>query len=71
MAKRRTSPDDLIGTAEAGRVLGVQAQRVAQLIRAGRLPARLIGGSFVIRRGDLALVADRRVGRPRAKPTPK
>lgn len=54
----------LITTAEAAEKLGVHRTRVQVLIRTGRLPALLIGGTYVIEEKDLALVADRRPGRP-------
>lgn len=54
----------LITTAEAAEKLGVHRTRVQVLIRTGRLPALLIGGTYVIEEEDLALVADRKPGRP-------
>lgn len=48
--------------------MGVTVTRVQQLITAGRLPAKKIGRDYVIEEVDLALVMDRRPGRPR-KPT--
>lgn len=58
--------EDLITTEEAAKLLGVTARRVAALITAGRLPARTIGNSrlYLIARADLALVKDRKPGRP-------
>lgn len=55
----------LITTAEAAEKLGVHQTRVQVLIRTGRLPAQLIGGTYVIEESDLALVADRKPGRPK------
>ena len=55
----------LLTTAEAGRVLGVNASRVRQLILAGRLPARKLGRDLFVDERDLVLVGDRRPGRPR------
>ena len=55
----------LLTTAEAGRILGVNASRVRQLILAGRLPARKLGRDLFVDERDLALVGDRRPGRPR------
>jgi excisionase family DNA binding protein len=55
---------DLIDSRVAASELGVSVRRVQQLIGAGRLPAEVIGGTFVIRRADLKLVRDRKPGRP-------
>lgn len=54
----------LITTAEAAENLGVHRTRVQALIRTGRLPALLLGGTYIIEEKDLALVADRKPGRP-------
>ncbi len=54
----------LISTAEAAEKLGVHITRVQALIKAGRLPAQKVGGSYVINEGDLKLVKDRKPGRP-------
>jgi len=68
MAKPKTSRDDsMISALEAGIELGVGPTRVRVLIREGRLPAIRIGKTWIIRRGDLDLVRDRRPGRPRTK----
>ena len=49
--------------------LGVTVRRVQAMIKDGRLPASRFGRALVIRESDLALVADRKVGRPpKAKP---
>ena len=56
---------NLLTTAEAGRVLGVNASRVRQLILAGRLPARKLGRDLFVDERDLALVKERRPGRPK------
>lgn len=57
----------LLTTKEAGKILGVTAQRVLFLINEGRLPAKKIGRDFVIQKKDLKLVADRKPGRPPMK----
>jgi excisionase family DNA binding protein len=57
----------LISTKEASKQLGVNVQRVKQLIYAGRLPAQKIGKVWIIRERDLAKVADRKPGRPKKK----
>ena len=44
-------------------------RRVQAMIKDGRLPASRFGRALVIRESDLALVADRKTGRPpKAKP---
>lgn len=55
----------LISTSEAAKRLGVHITRVQVLIRAGRLPAQKIGGTYVVDEDDLKLVEDRKPGRPR------
>lgn len=55
---------NLIGTKEASEKLGVSQQRIQALIKSGRLPATLVGRDYVIKEEDLALVANRKVGRP-------
>jgi len=59
--------DKLLTTNEVAERLGVSAIRVRQLIKAGRLPSQQFGRDHVVREEDLALVADRKPGRP-AKP---
>jgi excisionase family DNA binding protein len=54
-----------ITTKEAAERLGISLARVQQLIHSGRLPAQKFGRDLQIREGDLAKVADRKVGRPR------
>ena len=44
--------------------LGVTVRRVQAMIKDGRLPASRFGRALVIRESDLALVADRKKGRP-------
>ena len=56
--------DALLGTRDAATRLGITPRRVVALIRAGRLPALRVGRSWVIREADLALVKERRPGRP-------
>jgi excisionase family DNA binding protein len=56
---------DILTTTQAAERLGISARRVAALITAGKLPANQFGGSWMIRSEDLALVADRKPGRPR------
>lgn len=54
-----------ITPAEAARLLGVSPTRVRAMITAGRLPAAKFGSSWIIKRSDLRLVAERKVGRPK------
>jgi excisionase family DNA binding protein len=60
--------DVAMTTTEAASALGVNRSRVRQLILGGRLPATKIGRDWIIRRGDLALVKDRKPGRPKSRP---
>jgi excisionase family DNA binding protein len=60
--------EKLISVKESAEKLGVNRQRIQALISSGRLPSQKIGNSHVIKESDLALVADRKVGRP---PKPK
>ena len=58
----------LLSVREAAEALGVNRQRVQQLIESKRLPAEKVGAFYVIREIDLELVRERKVGRPpRAK----
>jgi excisionase family DNA binding protein len=56
---------NLIGTAEAAQRLGVSQDRVRALIKAKRLPAKKLGRDYFIDPKDLALVKNRKPGRPR------
>jgi excisionase family DNA binding protein len=60
----------VITTSEAAAALGVSVDRVQALIRAGRLPATRFGKAYVINEKDLALVKDRKPGRPKKGNTP-
>lgn len=57
--------DGYITVQEAAKVLGVNIYRVHQIIRDGRLPSIKVGTIRLIRNDDLALVAHRKVGRPK------
>jgi excisionase family DNA binding protein len=59
--------NELLSTAEAGERLGVTRQRILELITAGRLPARKVGRSYVVRAGDVSSLERNKVGRPPAK----
>ena len=54
----------LLSVQQTAAALGVNRQRVQQLIKSKRLPAEKVGAYYVIREADLELVRDRRVGRP-------
>ena len=56
---------NLLSAKEAADKLGVDSSRIRQFILEGRLPAQKIGNSYVINEADLALVADRKPGRPK------
>lgn len=64
-----TTTPTLLSTAQAAAELGINAQRVRQLIAAGRLRATLVGGSYVINPADLDAVRHRPNGRPPKRPT--
>jgi excisionase family DNA binding protein len=55
----KAAANDLIGTAEAARLLGVSMRRVQQLIRCGLLAAVPVGRTWAIRRADLAAAEER------------
>jgi excisionase family DNA binding protein len=61
----------LISSAEAATQLGIHITRVQKLIREGRLPAKQVGGTYVIDEADLKLVSIRKPGRPSVKKTAK
>lgn len=50
--------------AEAAEHLKISVRRVQQLVKAGRLPAKIFGGALMIQPEDLRLVANRKPGRP-------
>ena len=56
--------EKLLSVKESAEILGVNRQRVQALITEGRLPAKKIGNSYVIKESDLELVKDRKTGRP-------
>lgn len=55
----------LLSVKEAALELGVNRQRVQQLIEAERLPAQKVGAYYVIRESDLDQVRERKTGRPK------
>ena len=54
-----------ISTKDAAARLGITPMRIRALISAGRLPSQLIGRDHLIKESDLALVSDRKAGRPK------
>ncbi len=56
--------DELLTTSEAAKKLGVSPGRVRQLVVDGRLPVVKLGRDNLIRAADLALVKERKTGRP-------
>ena len=54
----------MLTTKEASERLGVSVSRIQKLIWAGRLPAQKLGRDYFISESDLALVEDRKPGRP-------
>lgn len=59
-----TNKEKLLSVKEVATVLGVNRQRVQQLIEAERLPAQKVGTYYVIRESDVELVRERKTGRP-------
>ena len=57
--------ENLLTTKEVAARLGVTLPRVHALMKANRLPAEKHGRDFVIKESDLALVSDRKAGRPK------
>jgi len=55
----------MLDTKTAAAELGISPRRVQALITAGRLPAQILAGSYIIIRSDLAKVRNRKPGRPR------
>jgi excisionase family DNA binding protein len=56
--------EDTLTSKQAAERLGVTPARVRQMILEGTLPAGKFGRDLVIKSSDLALVADRPLGRP-------
>lgn len=56
---------NMISAKDAATKLGISIRRVQQLAGSGRLPSVQIGGTLVIKESDLALVAERKAGRPK------
>ncbi len=57
--------EKLLSTNDVAERLGVTIARVQALIWDERLPAMKIGRTYIIKESDLALVSDRKAGRPK------
>ncbi len=57
--------NELLSTKDAAVRLGISPMRIRALISAGRLPSQLIGRDHIIQESDLALVSERKAGRPK------
>ena len=55
----------LISTKDAALRLKLSMRRVQELIKSGRLPARMIAGVYMIESENLVMVKNRKTGRPR------
>ena len=64
MYNRRMEP---LTAVEAAKRIKFSVRRVQQLVKAGRLPAKMFGGALMIQEKDLKLVANRKAGRPPSK----
>jgi excisionase family DNA binding protein len=60
-----------ISSKDAAERLKISVRRVQELIKKERLPAKMIGGVYLIEEKDLALVKNRRPGRPRTRTVSK
>jgi len=64
--KKKNNLSDLIGVEQAAKLLHVGARQVRKMIASGLLPAQVFGGSYIIKRSDLAKVP--KVRKPGPKP---
>jgi excisionase family DNA binding protein len=60
-----------ISSKDAAARLNISVRRVQELIKKERLPAKMIGGVYLIEERDLALVKNRKPGRPRTRTSTK
>ena len=56
----------LISTKDAAERLNLSVRRVQDFLKEKRLPAQMIGGVYMIDEKNLALVKNRKPGRPKA-----
>ena len=54
----------MLTTTQAAKRLGITPRRLRVLIEQNRLPAQKVGRDWLIAEADLALVAERKAGRP-------
>ncbi len=64
-------PMKLLGTKEVSERLAVSQQRIQALIKSGKLPAEKVGRDWLIKEGDLELVRNRQIGRPKKEAAKK
>jgi excisionase family DNA binding protein len=67
MGKKTTSPDDIISTSEAARILGLKERQTRQHAIKGRIPSAVQAGrNWVFRRADVLAAKGkfRKPGRP-------
>jgi excisionase family DNA binding protein len=60
-----------ISSKDAANRLNLSIRRVQELIKNKRLPAKMIGGVYLIEEKGLALVKNRKPGRPRKLTNPE
>lgn len=58
------SNEVFLSTPQVAEKLGITRQRVLALIDVGKLPAMMVGGSYIVKEVDLKLIENRPVGRP-------
>ena len=62
-----TDPEDLCGTEEAGRMLGVSAREIRNKIKRGKIPARRVGHGYVMHRSAVLAYVKLKVLKRRLK----
>src|SRR5688500_10694486 len=65
---KASKADDLISVVDASRILNISRVSVGNNIRTGRLPARRVGRSYVLKRSDVEAFEPPSPGRPRKRP---
>ncbi len=64
---KEVEANELLTTKEVALRLGISDIRIRQLIKEDRLPAQLMGNSYVINSSDLHLIEKRQTGRPKTR----
>ena len=59
----------IISSKETADRLGLSVRRVQALVKSGKLPAQKFGTAYMIDSKDLALVRNRKPGRPKKRKT--